>query len=93
MVNIYMPYLFTNELFESFRPEVKDTFKEFNIVYGQNIISFDEEKLVLRNKKSISRGNSPNFNKFFDVIAKTCIGKDGSGVSKSYAVSAIKKSY
>lgn len=91
MANIYMPYLFTNELFESFRPEVKDTFKEFNIVYGQNIISFDEEKLVLRNKKSISRGNSSNFNKFFDVITKTCIGKDGRGVSKSYAVSAIKK--
>ena len=91
MVNIYMPYLFTNDLFESFAPEVKDVFKKYNIVYAQNIKSFDEKQLVLRNKKIISRGNSSNFNKFFDVITKTCIGRDGSGVSKSYAVSAIKK--
>ena len=86
-----MPYLFNETLFDSFTQDVQNKFKDFNIIYGKNIENFDQNKLVLRNKKSISRSQSHNFNLFFSNITNTCIGRNGSGVSKSYVLQGIKK--
>ena len=36
MTNVYMPYLFTQELTDSFSKEVKQKFSDYNLVFGTN---------------------------------------------------------
>ena len=86
-----MPYLFTNALLTSFPKDVKDKYNNYKIIYGRDIESVDENRMVLKSGTNVKRGKPPDYDKFFDNITKTCIGRTGYGVDRDYAISAIKK--
>lgn len=86
-----MSYLFTEDLLNSFTSDVKEKYKDYYVIYGQDIQEFDTNKLVLRKNKIVSKTKSPDFSLLLQNITNTCVGKNGSGVSKTYALSAIKK--
>ena len=91
MTNVYMPYLFTQELMDSFSKEVKQKFSDYKLVFGQDIKSFDTNKMTLRGRP-VNKDGTPDYATFLNKIVKPCIGKDNTsgGVNPEYAIQAIK---
>jgi len=87
-VNVYMPYLFTKELVNTFPNKVKQKFSDYNLIFGQDILSFSPDSLNLRSRP-ILKGKQ-NADAFFKEIVKTCDCKNGGGVNPDYAINALK---
>jgi hypothetical protein len=83
-----MPYLFTQELVDSFPSKVKDKFNGYNLIFGQDVLAFNEDSLRLRGR--VIKKKKQNNELFLKNIVKTCVGKNGLGVNELYAVNAIK---